>query len=138
MRAEFLIKAKEANIITEKGVRAFVMEKLLNSPFEKGFVANLDGRTVQVRIEGDEKEIMEFKQRLEMELVAKLGNPEIAFSDISQTTARMPNLLKSSQALMVGQLEKGITVQLDILGTLKSLGSELRGLRGDLVTALKK
>ncbi len=127
MRASFLIKAKEANVITEKGVRAFVMERLLNSPFEKGSVANLDDKTVQVRIEGDEKGIQKFKQQLERDMATKFGNPVISFSNIEQTADKIPTLLKSSHALVVGQLEKGIDVQLKILQSLESMNGEING-----------
>ncbi len=132
MRVSFLIKAKEANIITEKGVRAFVMERLLNSSFEKGSVANLDDKTVQIRIEGDEQDIKKFKQQLERDMAAKFGNPIISFTDIEQTTDEIPSLLKSSQSLVVGQLEKGIDVQLKILESLNSLNLGTQGLREEL------
>lgn len=125
MKTSFLIKAKEPNTITEKGVRAFVMERLLNSSFDKGSVVNLNDKTVQVQIEGDEKEVRKFKEQLEKDVIAKFGNPVITFSDIEEITNDIPNLLKSSQALMVGQLQKGISVQLDILSTLKNFPEEL-------------
>ncbi len=132
MRAEFLITAGEANIITEKGVRAFVMERLLNSSFEKGSVANLDDKTVQVRLDGDEKDIKKFKQQLERDMAAKFGNPIISFTDIEQTSDEIPNLLKSSQGLVVGQLEKGIDVQLKILHTLDSMNGSLNSMNGEI------
>lgn len=138
MKADFLIRAKEANSITEKGVRAFVMERLLNSSFEKGCVANLDDKTVHVQIEGDEKDIMKFKERLEKDMNAKFGNPTIVFSDIRQTTQSIPSLLKSSQALMVGQLEKGIDVQLKILHSLDSMHHELKEAFNNMNKELKE
>lgn len=141
MRAGFLIKAKEANTITEKGVRAFVMERLLNSSFTKGSVANLDDRTVEVRLEGDEKDVKKFKERLEKDVVAKFGNPAITFSEIQETGNEIPDLAKSSQALVVGQLQKGIDVQLKILDSLnnmnKGLKEEMRAIPRELKEELK-
>mgnify|MGYP001597580739 CR=1 FL=1 len=137
MKACFFIKAKEPNIITEKGVRAFVMERLLNSSFDKGSVANLDDKTIQVQMEGDEKEVRKFKEQLEKDVIAKFGNPIITFSDIQKTTNDIPNLLKSSQALMVGQLQKGIDVQLKILDSLNILPEKLKEMNQELKEELK-
>lgn len=125
MKASFLIRSKEPDIITEKGLRVFVMERLLNSSFEKGIVSNIDDKTVEVQIEGDKEQIIKFKEKLEKDVIAKFGNPVITFSDIQEITNDIPNLMKSSQALMVGQLQKGISVQLDILAALKNLPQEL-------------
>ena len=130
MKVSFLIKAKEPEIITEKGMRAFVMERLLNSPFERGSVVNLDDKTVQVQIEGDEKEIRKFKEELEKDVIARFGNPIITFSGITEIPlAQIPVLMRSSQALMVGQLQKGIDVQLKILDSLEGLKEGFYGLK---------
>lgn len=77
MKARFLIKAKDPNAITEKGVRVFVMDRLLNSDFEKGSVTNLDDKTVEVRIDGDREKIIEFKKELEKDAISQFGNPVI-------------------------------------------------------------
>ena len=126
MKGSFLIKAKAEEVVTEKGVRAFIMERLLNSPFGKGAVFNVDGKTVQVQLEGDEKQIKAFMMDLEKALVGQFGNPTISFTAFQENPAlEIPDLMRSSQALMVGQLQKGISVQLDILSALKSLPREL-------------
>lgn len=141
VKAGFLIKASESDVITERGVRAFVMERLLNSPFEKGSVANLDDKTVEVLLEGDEKDIRKFKEKLEHDLTAKLGNPIIVFTDTQETGNEIPNIMKSSQALMAGQLEKGIDVQLKILDSLNNMNhglkEEMRGLNHELKEELR-
>ncbi|MBN1940645.1 MAG: hypothetical protein JW772_00520, partial [Candidatus Diapherotrites archaeon] len=109
-----------------KGVGAFIMERLLNSSFGKGTAFNVDEKTVQVQLEGDEKQIKEFMKNLEKELTAQFGNPTILFTEFKENPAlEIPELIRSSQALMVGQLQKGISVQLDILHTLKELPKEL-------------
>ncbi len=142
MNASFLIRAKEPNVITEKGVRVFVMERLLNSSFDKGSVVNLDDKTVQVRLEGDENEIRKFKELLEKEIIAKFGNPIIVFTQVQETTDNVPVLLKSSQALMVGQLHKGINVQLEILDTLRNMRADtlttFRNLPEEIARALRE
>ncbi|MCX6802106.1 MAG: hypothetical protein NT067_03240 [Candidatus Diapherotrites archaeon] len=128
MKGSFCIKAKEENAITEKGARAFIMERLLNSPFSKGSVVNVDSKTVQVNVEGDEKQIRDFVKKLEKDLVSKFSNPSISFTLFQEDSSlEIPDLMRSSQALMVGQLQKGINVQLDILSTLKQLPKELAG-----------
>jgi acylphosphatase len=155
VKGSFLIKAKEEDVITEKGARAFIMDRLLNSPFNNASVENIDNKTIQVRLEGDEKQIKEFIKNLEKDLIARFGNPTISFTQFQENPAlEIPELMRSSQALMVGQLEKGINVQLEILSTLQGLGSlkvmpeELRqmskeinalpeGLRGEL-SGIKK
>ncbi|MEW6295492.1 MAG: hypothetical protein AB1467_04335 [Candidatus Diapherotrites archaeon] len=138
MKGSFLIKAKEPKVITEKGVRAFIMERLLNSPFNKGSVINVDEKTVQVQLDGDEKQIKLFMQKLEKDLVAQFGNPSISFTLFQENPAlEIPDLMRSSQALMVGQLQKGISVQLDISQTLREMSKELRELPRELAKILK-
>ncbi len=126
MKGSFLIKAEEKEVITEKGVRAFILERLLNSPFQKASVFNVDETTMQVQLEGDEKQIKEFKQKLEDAVIAQFGNPTISFTAFEENPAlEIPDLMRSSQALMVGQLQKGIGVQLDILDALKKIPRQL-------------
>jgi acylphosphatase len=126
LKGSFCIKAEEENAITEKGVRAFIMERLLNSPFSKGSAVNVDAKTVQVQIEGDEKQVKAFMKKLEKEIVLQFGNPAISFTQFQEDNSlEIPDLMRSSQALVVGQLQKGINVQLDILSTLKQLPKEL-------------
>ena len=126
MKGSFFIKAKVESVITDKGVRAFVMERLLNSAFSKGAVLNIDDKTVQVQLEGDEKQIKFFVKELEKNILAKFGNPTISFTSFEEDCSlEIPDLLRASQALMVGQLQKGIGVQLDILKTLKELPNSL-------------
>jgi len=121
-----LIKAKKENIITEKGVRAFVVERLLNSSFSRGSVVNVDKKTVRVQLEGDEKKIKAFIQNLEKEITAEFGNPTITFTHFQENPAlEIPSLIRASQALMVGQLEKGITIQFEILDSLKGMSKGL-------------
>lgn len=138
MKASFLIKAREKEAITEKGVRAFILERLLNSPFERGTAFNLDEKTVEVRIEGDGKQIEKFKAELEKALVAQFGNPAILFSELKENPAlEIPQLMRSSQALIVGQLQKGIEIQLAILDTLKNMVAELKGMQVGLSGDIK-
>jgi len=126
VKGSFLIKAKKENIITEKGVRAFVVERLLNSSFSRGSVVNVDKKTVRVQLEGDEKKIKAFIQNLEKEITAEFGNPTITFTHFQENPAlEIPSLIRASQALMVGQLEKGITIQFEILDSLKGMSKGL-------------
>lgn len=138
MKCSFLIKSKDPNVITEKGVRVFVMDRLLNSGFEKGSAVNIDDKTVEVKIEGDKEEIIKFKARLEKDVIAKFGNPVINFTDLMENPAlEMPSLMKSSQALMLGQLSKGIDVQLVILDTLKAMSQNMSLMNKNLKNEFK-
>lgn len=126
MKGSFLITAKTENIITERGIRAFIMERLLTSAFQKGAVLNLDAKTVQVQLEGDLRQIKEFRTALQKALVNQFGNPVIVFSEFKEEASlELPDLLRSSQALVVGQLEKGIGVQLAILQTLEKIPEKI-------------
>lgn len=94
--------------------------------------------TVQVQLDGDEKQIKLFMQNLEKDLVSQFGNPAISFTLFQENPAlEIPDLMRSSQALMVGQLQKGISVQLDISQTLKEMSKELRELPKELAKILK-
>ena len=133
MKGSFLITSDSENVITEKGVRAFIMERLLNSPFNKGAVFNIDDKTIEVRLEGDEEQIKAFIRDLNSALVRLHGNPTITLTEFQKNNElEIPELMRSSQALMVGQLEKGINVQLRIINVqlriLESLENVLKSL----------
>ncbi len=131
LRGSFLIKAKDENTITDKGVRAFVMEKILNYPFTRGTVINLDKKTVQVQLEGDEKTIHAFIKDLEKSLAEQFGNPAVYLTLFQEDKSlEIPPLMRSSQALMVGQLQKGINIQLEILKTLKGSEDSTQSMKG--------
>ncbi len=139
VKGSFLIKAKEDNVITEKGIRAFIMEKLLNTPLARGTIKNIDKKTIQVRLEGDEKQVREFIKELEQELREQIGNPAISFSQfLEDTSLEIPSLLRSSQSLMVGQLQKGISVQLQILETLKGNENNFKSLPKQISEEISK
>jgi acylphosphatase len=139
MKGYFLVKAKEADIVTEKGVRALIMEMLLNAPFSRASVTNIDNKTVQIQIEGDEKQIKLFIKKIEKVLIEQLGNPTVYFSGFTEDSSlEIPNLVRSSQALMVGQLQKGIGVQLEIISAIKELQTITRGLPIEIARAIKE
>ncbi len=126
MKSSFQILAKDPNTIMEKGIRAFVTERLLNSSFEKGTALNINDQTVEVRIDGDRIEIEKFRKELENALREKLQNPTIHFTELrEEPPIDIPPIMRSSQALLVGQLEKGIDVQLKILDALKEMNHDL-------------
>ena len=126
MKGKFRIIAKEKDTITNKGVRAFIMERLLNSAIQKGKVLNIDEKTVEVQVEGEKEKIQEFIRELKKEIAETIGNPQVLFSEFQEDLKlEIPNIMRSSQALTVGQLQKGISVQLEILGVLKQLPKRL-------------
>ncbi|MFH1696398.1 MAG: hypothetical protein ABH854_00635 [Candidatus Diapherotrites archaeon] len=73
MKGSFLIKTEEKGVISGRGARVFIMERLLNSPMEKGDVLKVDDRTIEVRLEGTKEQIFTFKNELEKAFIAKYG-----------------------------------------------------------------
>ena len=114
IKGKFLIKAKEKDTITNKGIRAFIMERLLNSPLQKGAVLNIDDYTVEVQLEGEKEVVEKLFENLKKALTEKVGNPVINFSEFKEDRElEVPDLMRASQALTVEQLEKGINAQLE-------------------------
>lgn len=138
MKGSFRIVSDSENTIAEKGVGAFIMERLLNSPFSRGAALNIDKKTVEVRLEGDEDKVKEFMEDLKSALVKQYGNPIIALTEFQKNDAlEIPELMRSSQALMVGQLEKGINIQLRILESLENMGKSMEKLPGKIAESMK-
>lgn len=81
MKVRFLITTDEPSIIENGLLQVFVMEKLLNSSFEKGNALPLDNNTLEVRIEGDQHQLEAFKKELEKETVAKFGSQDLIIGE---------------------------------------------------------
>jgi acylphosphatase/archaellum component FlaC len=103
-KARFYIKDK----VQEVGYRVHIMQKILNSDLS-GTVINLADGRVEVRLEGEKERIEEFYEDL------KSGNnkPEHAekpeLYDLEFNAELMvPDSMRSSQALILEQLGKGI------------------------------
>ena len=138
MRGKLFIKASEKSVITSKGVRAFVMGKILNSTIQKAAVLNIDDKTVEVQLEGEKEKIEAFIKSLKKEVLEKFGNPKLSFTDFQEDLKlEVPRIMRSSQALMVGQLEKGIGIQLEILKALKEMSWGLKELPERLAEKLR-
>ena len=118
MKGVFLVKSVEKDIVQNKGVRAFILERILNDPeIKKGNATNLgDGRTVEVSLEGNPRAVRKFIERLKIEITNEFGNPAITFTEFEENEyIEIPSLHRSSQALVLNQLQKGINVQFKIL-----------------------
>jgi acylphosphatase len=103
-KVRFYIKDK----VQEVGYRVHIMQKILNSGLN-GTVINLADGRVEVRLEGEKEGIEEFYEELKdgnsPELV--VGKP--GFYDLEFNADLMvPDSMRSSQALMLEQLSKGI------------------------------
>jgi hypothetical protein len=133
MKGKFRIIAKQENIITNKGVKAFVMEKLLNSPFQNAAVLNVGSKTVEVQIEGEKEKVFAFIKELKRGISEEFGNPLVSFTEFEENPLlEVPSLLRSSQAFSIGQLQKGIGVQLKIFDSLEEMKQEFKGMKNDL------
>lgn len=141
IKGKFLITTEKEGIITNKGIRAFVMEKILNSSLQKGTAINIDEKSVEIQLEGEREKIEAFVKKLKKELVENFGNPTIKFTEFKEDSMlEISEILRSSQALTIGQLQKGISVQLDILNALKDLNilKELPKKQAETLAVLKE
>ncbi|MBI5872277.1 hypothetical protein HZB88_04305, partial [archaeon] len=89
-------------------------------------------------LEGDREKIEEFIKALKKELIENFGNPIIKFTQFKEDSSiELPEIIRSSQALTIGQLQKGISVQLEILDALKGLAEDSKSLPERLAEKLK-
>jgi hypothetical protein len=72
-------------------------------------------------------------------VVGKFGNPLIEFTGFEEDLKlEVPEIMRSSSALMAGQLQKGIDMQLKILNALKKTLEEMKNLSGDIAMLPEK
>lgn len=135
-KARFFIKDK----VQEVGYRVHIMQKILNSDLE-GNVINLEDGRVEVRLEGEKERIIEFYEELKKE------KPELAenlhFFDLEfKADLLVPDSMRSSQALMLEQLGKGIVYTAKLIEETMGMRRELREgferLPGRIAKALKE
>ena len=127
-KARFYIKDK----VQEVGYRVHIMQKILNSDL-KGNVINLADGRVEVRLEGEKERIEEFYEELKKENSPELvaGKPE--YYDLEFNADLMvPDSMRSSQALMLGQLTKGIVYIAGMNESIKRMNEGIKGMNEKL------
>jgi len=133
-KARFYIKDK----VQEVGYRVHIMQKILNSDL-KGNVINLADGRVEVRLEGEKERIEEFYEELKKENSPELvaGKPE--YYDLEFNADLMvPDSMRSSQALMLGQLTKGIVYIAGMNEYIKGMNEKLDRLPERIAKELKE
>ena len=127
-KARFYIKDK----VQEVGYRVHIMQKILNSDL-KGNVINLADGRVEVRLEGEKERIEEFYEELKKENSPELvaGKPE--FYDLEFNADLMvPDSMRSSQALMLEQLTKGIVYIAGMSRSIDGMGERIEGMNENI------
>ena len=127
-KARFYVKDK----VQDVGYRVHIMQKILNSGLNGATINLADGR-VEVRLEGEKERIDEFYEELKKENTPELvmGKPE--FHDLEFNADLMvPDSMRSSQALMLEQLSKGIGYIAGMNERKKGLDGSIKGMDGSI------
>ncbi len=122
-KARFYIKDK----VQEVGYRVHIIQKILNSGLN-GTALNLADGRVEVRLEGEKEQIIEFYEELK-----KVSTPELAgnpgFYDLEfNADLNVPDSMRSSQALMLEQLSKGIVYIAGMNESIKGMSACIGGM----------
>ena len=127
-KARFYIKDK----VQEVGYRVHIMQKILNSGLNGTAINLADGR-VEVRLEGEKERIEELYEELKKENSPELvaGKPE--YYDLEFNADLMvPDSMRSSQALMLGQLTKGIVYIAGMSENIKGMSTRTEGMNENI------
>ena len=121
-RARFCV----SNHVQDVDCRGFIISEMMFAGFEKGNAINLSDGRVEVRIEGEENKINEFVEELEKKLIAKYGNPVVSVSETEYSPdLELHDLMKTSQAHLLTQFDKGIGVMKSMEGHLERIDKKL-------------
>jgi len=121
-RARFFV----SNHVQDVDCRGFIISEMMFAGFEKGNAINLSDGRVEVRIEGEENKINEFVEELEKKLIAKYGNPVVSVSETEYSPdLELHDLMKTSQAHLLTQFDKGIGVMKSMEGHLERIDKKL-------------
>ena len=123
-KARFYVKDK----VQDVGYRVHIMQKILNSGLN-GTATNLADGRVEVRLEGEKERIAEFYEDLKKENTPDLltGKPELYDLEFN-ADLMVPDSMRSSQALMLEQLSKGIGYIAGMDGTIKGMDRSIKGM----------
>ncbi len=108
--------------VQEVGYRSFVIEQILDSDLN-GTARNLPDRRVEVLLEGEKEHILDFIERLKKEKPELAKNPSLAGIEFNDSLI-VPDIMKSSQALLCGQFSKAV---IHVIGIEKGIGELKEG-----------
>ncbi|MBI2530177.1 MAG: acylphosphatase [Candidatus Diapherotrites archaeon] len=121
-RARFFV----SNHVQDVGCRGFIISEMMFAGFENGNAINLSDGRVEVRIEGEENKIKSFVEELEIKMIAKYGNPVVRVSETEYSPdLGLHDLMKTSQAHLLTQFDKGIGVMKSMEGHLEGIDKKL-------------
>jgi len=121
-KARYYIKDK----VQEVGYRVHIMDKILNSGLNGTAINLADGR-VEVRLEGEKERIEEFYEELKKEKPELAENTEIYDLEFN-ASLNVPDSMRSSQALMLEQLSKGIVYIAGMSRSIDGMGERIEGM----------
>lgn len=130
-KARFYVKDK----VQEVGYRVHITQKILNSDLKGNAINLADGR-VEVRLEGEKERIIEFYEELKKEKPELAKNSE--YQDLEFNADLMvPDSMRSSQALILEQLSKGIVYIAGMSESIKGMDEKLDKLPQRIAKELK-
>ncbi|MBI4215016.1 acylphosphatase [archaeon] len=125
-KAVFYVKDK----VQDVGYRLFIISKLLNSDLEGTAVNTPDGR-IKVLLEGEKDHIIQFYEELKKEKPKLSENPTTSKMEFDESLV-VPKVMRSSQDLLVGQFQKGVTFLGGMNGKLDGMNGKLDGMNNKL------
>jgi len=111
------------------------IQKILNSGLNGTAINLADGR-VEVRLEGEKERIIEFYEELKKAKPELAGNP--GFYDLEFNADLMvPDSMRSSQALMLEQLSKGIVYVAGMKESMDGMKESMDGMKEEMREGFK-
>ncbi|MBI1973324.1 acylphosphatase [Candidatus Micrarchaeota archaeon] len=131
-KAVFYIK----DHVHDVGYRVYIVGKILESPLEGTAVNTQDGR-VKVMLRGEKEHILQFYEELKKEKPELVENPTTSKLEFSELL-EVPDAMRSSQHLMLGQFSKGVGFLAKMNQNLTGVNQNLAGVNQNLTGMDKK
>ena len=134
-KARFYIQ----NHVQEVGYRLFIIQRILDSDLE-GTARNLPDGRVEVLLKGEKEHIEDFVNNLKKEKPELAKNPTLSKIEYNDSLI-IPEVMRTSQGLMVEQLGKGVPLLVDMnekLDKLDGIEKRLDELPRKIAEELKK
>jgi len=130
VQARYIISNKVIGV----GLRIFITSFMMDSGFKKGVAKNIDEETVEVLIDLEHTDTEEFRKSLEIAIHTGFKSedpkciPEKIKVELTKTNNPgwdIPELMFSSQSLLLSQTGKGVNVMIQIREAIKELPNKL-------------
>jgi hypothetical protein len=119
VQARYIIHDKVINV----GLRIFLTSFIIDEGFEKGVARNVDGKTVESLVELGDRNAEEFRKKIETAIHTRfeISDPEcdpkeikVELAETSNPGWDIPDVMRSSQSLLLNQTGKGVNVMIQI------------------------